>query len=250
MSAPIDESSQGGANGVRSVPGASAEVEQGGLSPNGGRSPPAQWQEAIEEEIGEEEAASTPSTASKRPADPVTTARSAKKAKKSAADKIGKGRRVSCRKQTLWHIVKSSTEEGKAQQQKIQGFPPGYRLYGTVKSGSGKKGYVVAFDVFPAEAREVVVLRRQLKLLPVGADEPDFEYKADSSDDDDTDDDTPQKKKKKKLSPEQQSIQDFTGLKKDVLAKATAFNFAYGKKEDEKIEWAILPCQEQGWRAR
>ena len=122
MSAPIDAASEGGSAGVRSVAGASAEVEiQGGLSPNGGTTPPAAWQEAVQESILEE-AAATPSTASKRPEDPVTTARSAKKVKKSAADKIGKGRRVSCRKQTLWHIVKSSTEEGKAQQQKIHGF--------------------------------------------------------------------------------------------------------------------------------
>ena len=127
MSAPIDEASQGGANGVRSVSGASAEAElQGGLSPNGGRSPPAAFQEAIQDAIAEEAAATH--AASKRAAEPVTTARSAKKVKKTAADKISKGRRVSCRKQTLWHIVKSSTEEGKAQQAKIKGFAPGYRL--------------------------------------------------------------------------------------------------------------------------
>ena len=53
MSAPIDSARQGEANGVRSVTGASAEVEQGGLSPNGGSAPPVQWQEAIEEAIGE-----------------------------------------------------------------------------------------------------------------------------------------------------------------------------------------------------
>ena len=64
MSAPIDSASQGSAADVCSVAGASAEVEvEGGLSSNGGMTPPAAFQEAIQEAIGAD-AASTPSAGS------------------------------------------------------------------------------------------------------------------------------------------------------------------------------------------
>ena len=166
MSAPVDSARQGEANGVRSVSGASAEVEQGGLSPNGGSSPPAQWQEAIEEAIGEEEATATPPTASKRSAEPVTTARSSKKGrKKSAADKIGKGKRVYCKKSTLFHILPLTTEAGQQQSAILKGLPPGQCLYGTVVSGNGKSGYTVKFDLFPQGQNELVVQRRQLTVV-------------------------------------------------------------------------------------
>ena len=235
MSAPIDPASQGGATGLRSVPGESAEVEiQSNLTSTGdGGSPPASAVTAVAAAAPPPSAAS--SVASKRTAEPVTTARSAKKGrKKSAADKIGKGKQVYCKKGTLYHIL-PSTEVGLEQRKVLQGLPPGQCLFGTVVGGNGKSCYTVKFDMFPQGRNELVVNRKQLTVIRDGADEPDFEYGPASDDElDDTG-------KPKKLTPEQQSIADFKALGKNVLEEAKRFSFAFGKKDDEKIDWEILP---------
>jgi hypothetical protein len=118
----------------------------------------------------------------------------------------------------------------------LKGLLPGVHLFDTVKGGSGKKGYNIEFNLFLHDERDITVTCKQLRLVPIGAEEKEFKYDLESSNDDDANGNL------RKLSLEQESIWKFKDLSKDVPEKATVFNFAYGKEEEEeKIVWDILP---------
>ena len=161
MSASVDEASQGGAAGAGSSTVTSSELNlQTNLTLTAeGSSPPASAVTAVATAAPPPSAAfSVASRSSKRNADPVTTVRSSEKGrKKSAADKIGKGKHIFCKKNTVFHIISLLTEAGQAQSKVLKGLPPGQCLFGTVIAGNGKSGYTVKFDLFPQGQNELVV---------------------------------------------------------------------------------------------
>lgn len=198
MSAPVDSAHQGDAAGTKITTVASPKVEKVPETPDSveGSTPVAGMPP-----VATAAPSAASSVASKHREDPVSTARSAKKSKKSSGDKIGKGRCVYCMKQMLFHIVLADSHHMKV----WKGLNPGHRLFGTVKQGSSKHGYNVEFDIFPHGEREVMVTCKQLTLVLLGANEKEFQYNVPSSDNDEevVDDG----KKKKMLSPEQESIE-------------------------------------------
>ena len=54
-----------------------------------------------------------------------------------------------------------------SQQQKecLKGFKDTYRLYGTIQSGNTSKGYIVKFDIFTVDCKNVSVGRKRLKVV-------------------------------------------------------------------------------------
>jgi Transposase IS4 len=170
----------------------------------------------------------------KRKASPTNTSRKSK-VKQDAAVRIRVGGRAKCSRKVLFHLLTSETQKAC-----IRDFANNYQCYGTLKSGNSNVGYKVAFDILPAEERDVFVKRQNLD--PVGkgeeektyereTDDPDFLAKAATS--------------QKKRTPQQLSSDLFLELEDAVASVAKTFDMCYDNKdESNKIVWNILADNE------
>jgi len=120
-----------------------------------------------------------------------------------------------------------------AQKDTISHEPDNFRLFGTVASGNAKGGYAVNFDCFPAGHKTLIALERKcLKVLDPGAEEV---QRTDDADD------FAEISKEKKIGPAKESANKFKEQEEEDIAKASFFEYAYGKEPGEFIKWEILP---------
>lgn len=189
---------------------------------------------------------------------------------KAKIQRITVGCRVFSERSKLIKLVK----QGDPQYDIINNVGNGFRFYGTVKRGDGKKGcWHIEFDLFPDNAKTLKLSRQQCTTLLPGTDEPQYDPRhekmnkaideleildseseddcdlvlPDSSDDDENaaDGSSTKKKRKKKKTRKVLSIESFLNMSDDGVLEATTFNHYYGEGDNEYIEWTILKDGEE-----
>jgi hypothetical protein len=177
-------------------------------------------------------------TKAKRKSPPgTTTARHSKKSMSST--KIKLNCRVYTQRKEIWHILADDD-----QRLALRGFRDDYKLYGTVASGGSNKGYVVLFDIFPANHKAVHLIRRRLTVVQNGENEDQndgsehhnlsevqLEEELILAD---------KNNKRKKGSFYADSIKDFVCLDRETLRETRLFEMKYGEMDDDAVNWKIL----------
>ena len=181
--------------------------------------------------------------------------------------RITKGIRVFSERHKLLHMVK----QGDPQYDIINDAArSGFRFYGTVLGAAKKRGYwEVEYDLFPNDAKTLVITRRQCTTLRPGEDEPEYDSKHEKIDaaterlelldsepeedydlalpdehDDNAEEDGATKKKpkmtKKKKSRKVLAIESFLDMSDEGVVNATSFRHFHGEGDNDYIEWRIL----------
>jgi hypothetical protein len=104
-------------------------------------------------------------------------------------------------------------------------------FFGTIASGSGKKGYKILLDDLPVDNQEVMVRQRNMiKLVLENEEEVEFDHATDLAEA--YANVTPQVTRK---DPLKASADDFCGLDKESLRNAAMYEIRYGKEEGDII---------------
>jgi Transposase IS4 len=159
----------------------------------------------------------------------TTTARQAKKGNKKKS-RIGPKSRVKVKRSELYPVL--ITDQ---QRSVCKDFNDNYNFYGNCISGSGSKGWKIAFDSLPVGEKEVVLLRRKIQLVGDGEEEVLYDRATDMEKYAVVE----KTKKKKQPSPLQQSDIDFKKLSVEDRQTVAEFVMKY-KKEGDAIKWKIL----------
>jgi hypothetical protein len=169
----------------------------------------------------------------KRSSPGTTTARQSTKRnarKQKSAARIGPKCRVKVKRSHLYPVLVSDEQRAV-----LKDFNDNYNLYGNVVSGSGNKGWKISFDMLPVDQKDVVVVRKKIKLISKGEEEVLYDRASDME----RYAEIEKPKKDKEPTPLQQSDIDFKKLSVDERKTASEFIMKY-TKEGEAITWKIL----------
>ena len=95
--------------------------------------------------------------------------------KKKTGPRISIQCRIQVTRKHLWPILKHEP-----QREVVKGYPDNYNFYGQVISGNNSSGYMVRFDLFPAEWKEVNVGRKRLGVVNCNEEELPFDRQKDN----------------------------------------------------------------------
>jgi len=166
---------------------------------------------------------SQPNSSRKRRGGPKTTAR--RKSSSSKQQRITENKRVKVTRQNLFHVCTAT------QKMVLQPFGNNRNFFGQVISGSSANGWKIAFDEFPSEEKDVVVVRKKIKLVKNGEEEKEFDHEThfDGS-----------TMRKRKDDPTKASIKAFVEQDDDNLRTAKEFMLKWGDCDNDCLSWKIL----------
>ena len=162
----------------------------------------------------------------------VSTSRKKGKNKgKPQAARVRKGGRVKVTRKTIYHVLLDDMQKGM-----LENVRDNYNLYGTVLSGKANTGYNVSFDIFPAGHKEVFLLRKKVKPLLKGEEEPEY----DRARDDPCNLQTEEELNRNRERPMVESTNAFVAQDRATLQEATVYDMKWGEGEDDVVKWKIL----------
>jgi hypothetical protein len=168
---------------------------------------------------------------SKRKRGAASTARKKTSAAKQKS-RITRGSRVKVTRADLYHILKTG-----AQKATIEPLGNNCNIYGRVKVGSSQKGWTIEFDLLPADEKAVLVMRKKIRIVAEGDEEPEFDHVSQF-------DATKPAAKKKKEAPMAKSAREFCALDDEELEAAKQYVMRWGDGPTDEIVWEILPDNE------